>query len=73
MILNKFRKDVLNGSILEIKRSLREVNQMVSSDNEDYLMKINSLVNNMDNSKNERRDRQEILKLAEKLTTKKIK
>lgn len=72
MILNKFRKDVLNGSILEIKRSLREVNQMVSSDNEDYLMKINSLVNNMENSKNERRDRQEILKLAEKLTVRKI-
>lgn len=73
MILNKFKRDVLNGSLGEIKRSLREVNQTVSPDNEQYLMKINSLVNNMDNSKNERRDRQEILKLAEKLTMKKIK
>ncbi len=72
MILNKFRKDVLNGSIGEIKRSLREVNQMVSPDNEDYLMRINSLVNRLEDSKTERRDRQEILKLAEKLTEKKI-
>jgi len=73
MILNKFKRDVLNGSLGEIKRSLRAVNQTVSPDNENYLMKINSLVNNMGNSKNERRDRQEILKLAEKLTMKKIK
>ena len=33
---------------------------------------INSLVNNMSNSKNERRDRHEILKWAEKLNEKKI-
>jgi len=72
MMLNKFRKDVLNGSIGDIKKSLRNLNQMVSSDNEDYLMRINSLVNNMSNSKNERRDRQEILKWAEKLNEKKI-
>ncbi len=72
MMLNKFRKDVLNGSIEDIKKSLREINQMVSQDNEDYLMRINSLVNNMSNSKNERRDRQEILKWAEKLNEKKI-
>ncbi|MCK4589302.1 MAG: DUF4145 domain-containing protein [Nanoarchaeota archaeon] len=72
MILNKFRKDVLNSSIQDIKRSLREVNQMVSKDNEDYMMRINSLVNNMVNSKNERRDRQEILKLAERLSERKI-
>ena len=72
MILNKFRKDVLNGSIADIKRSLRAVNQLVSKDNEDYLMRINSLVNNMSNSKNERRDRQEILKYAERLSERKI-
>jgi len=73
MILNKFRKEVLNGSIREIKKSLREVNQMVSRDNEDYLMRINSLVNRLEDSKTERRDRQEILKLAERLNEKKIK
>lgn len=72
MILNKFRKDVLNGSIGEIRRGLKEVNQMVSADNEDYLMRINSLVNRLENSKTERRDRQEILKLCEKLKEKKI-
>lgn len=72
MVLNKFRKDVLNGSIGDIRRSLRAVNQMVSKDNENYLMKINSLVNNIENSKNERRDRQEILKWAERLSEKKI-
>lgn len=72
MILNRFKKEVLNGSIREIKRSLREVNQMVSPDNEDYLMKINSLVNRLEDSKTERRDRQEILKLSEKLTERKI-
>ncbi|MFC1801103.1 hypothetical protein ACFLZB_01455 [Nanoarchaeota archaeon] len=72
MILTKFRKTVLNGSIREIKTGLREVNQLVSKDNENFLMKINSLVNRLSDSKNERKDRQEILKYCERLNEKKI-
>lgn len=72
MILNQFKRDVLNGSVREIKKGLKEINQMFSKDNENYLMKINSLVNRLENSKNERKDRQEILKYCERLNERKI-
>lgn len=73
MILDKFKKDLLHGSLGEIKRSLKEVNSLVSKDNEEHLMRINSLVNRLESSKTERRDRQEILKLCERLNERKIK